>query len=138
MADGMPAQRVVGFSQFRISSRVSADLIEIWTFIADDSVTNAHAFIDKLYETIQVLGRQSGWGFTEKSWLPGVKALGRIWVAHPLWFGFSKIQGCGLEPTSWWPRPVGWSRLGLRSQMIEQTMPIGASYYRARCYVPST
>jgi plasmid stabilization system protein ParE len=74
MADGMPAQRVVGFSQFRISSRASADLIEIWTFIADDSVTNAHAFIDKLHETIQVLGPQSGLGSHREELAPGSKS----------------------------------------------------------------
>ena len=31
-------------SQFRISPRASADLIEIWSYIADDSVANADAF----------------------------------------------------------------------------------------------
>jgi plasmid stabilization system protein ParE len=49
-------------SQFRISLRASADLIEIWGHIADDSESNADAFIDKLYETLEVLGRQPGSG----------------------------------------------------------------------------
>ena len=42
-------------SQLRISSRASSDLIEIWSYIADDSVANADVFIDKLYGTIQEL-----------------------------------------------------------------------------------
>ena len=45
-------------SQLRISPRASADLIEIWSYIADDSEANADAFIDRLYETLQVLERQ--------------------------------------------------------------------------------
>lgn len=44
-------------SQVCISPRARADLIEIWSYIADDSEANADAFIDKLNETIQVLGR---------------------------------------------------------------------------------
>lgn len=47
-------------SELRISPRASEDLIEIWSYIADDSVANADAFIDKLYETMQVLSRQPG------------------------------------------------------------------------------
>jgi plasmid stabilization system protein ParE len=35
-------------SQLRVSPRASADLIEIWSYIADDSVANADAFIDNL------------------------------------------------------------------------------------------
>lgn len=46
----------------RISPRAIEDLTEIWSFIADDSVANADVFIDRLYETIQVLGDQPGSG----------------------------------------------------------------------------
>jgi len=46
----------------RISPRASEDLTEIWSYIADDSVANADAFIDKLYETMEVLSRQPGSG----------------------------------------------------------------------------
>jgi toxin ParE1/3/4 len=49
-------------SQLRISPRASSDLIEIWSYIADDSVANADAFIDKIYETIELLARQPGSG----------------------------------------------------------------------------
>jgi toxin ParE1/3/4 len=48
--------------QVRISPRASLDLTEIWSYIADDSVTNADAFIDKRFETIQLLANQPGSG----------------------------------------------------------------------------
>lgn len=38
-------------SEPRISPRASEDLVEIWSYIADDSMANADSFIDKLYET---------------------------------------------------------------------------------------
>ncbi|MGH9742914.1 MAG: type II toxin-antitoxin system RelE/ParE family toxin, partial [Candidatus Acidiferrum sp.] len=36
-------------SKIRITPLAKADLIEIWSYIADDSVPNADAFIDELY-----------------------------------------------------------------------------------------
>jgi toxin ParE1/3/4 len=59
-------------SQIRISTRASSDLIEIWSYIADDSVANADAFIDKLHETIQVLANQSGAGRSREELAPGI------------------------------------------------------------------
>jgi toxin ParE1/3/4 len=47
-------------------------LIEIWSYIADDSVANADAFIDKLNETIQVLANQSGVGRRREELAPGI------------------------------------------------------------------
>jgi len=61
-------------SQLRISPRASADLIEIWSYIADDSVANADAFIDRLYETLQVLERQPGSGRRREELAPGVQS----------------------------------------------------------------
>ena len=58
--------------QIRISARATSDLTEIWSYIADDSVTNADAFIDKLYETIQVLANQSGAGRRREELAPGI------------------------------------------------------------------
>ena len=49
-------------SKLRISPRASADVIEIWSYIADDSEANADAFIDKLYETMQLLADKPGSG----------------------------------------------------------------------------
>jgi toxin ParE1/3/4 len=48
--------------QLCISPRTREDLIEIWSYVAEDSVTNADAFIDKLHETMQMLCRQPGSG----------------------------------------------------------------------------
>ena len=46
----------------RISPRASEDLLEIWSYIADDSEANADGFIDKIYETMELLARQPGFG----------------------------------------------------------------------------
>ena len=59
-------------SQIRISPRARSDLTEIWGYIADDSVANADAFIDKLYATIQVLANQSGSGRRREELAPGI------------------------------------------------------------------
>jgi toxin ParE1/3/4 len=59
-------------SQIRISPRASADLTEIWSYIADDSAANADAFIDKLDETIQMLANQSGAGRRREELAPGI------------------------------------------------------------------
>lgn len=61
-------------SQLRISPRASSDLIEIWGYIADDSVTNADTFIDKLYETIQLLAHQPGSGRRREELAPGIQS----------------------------------------------------------------
>jgi len=61
-------------SQLRISPRAAADLIEIWGYIADDSVANADAFIDRLYETLQALGRQPGSGRRREELAPGMQS----------------------------------------------------------------
>ncbi len=61
-------------SQLRISPRAISDLIEIWSYIADDSVANADAFIDKLYETIQLLARQPGSGRHREELAPGIQS----------------------------------------------------------------
>jgi toxin ParE1/3/4 len=58
--------------EIRISPRASSDLIEIWSYIADDSVANADAFIDKLYETIQTLANQPGSGRRREELAPGI------------------------------------------------------------------
>ena len=59
-------------SDVRISPRARSDLIEIWSYIADDSVASADAFINKLYETIQVLAKQSGSGRHREELAPGI------------------------------------------------------------------
>lgn len=63
-------------SQLRISPRASSDLIEIWSYIADDSVTNADAFIDKIYETMELIARQPGLGRHRDDLAPGIQSFG--------------------------------------------------------------
>jgi len=49
-------------TQLRISPRASEDLLEIWSYIADDSEATADGFIDRIYETMELLARQPGSG----------------------------------------------------------------------------
>jgi len=58
----------------RISPRASGDLTEIWSYIADDSAGNADAFIDKLYETMQLLSRQPGSGRHREELTSGIQS----------------------------------------------------------------
>jgi toxin ParE1/3/4 len=61
-------------SQLRVSPRASSDLIEIWSYIADDSVANADAFIDKIYETMEMLVRQPGLGRQRDELAAGIQS----------------------------------------------------------------
>jgi len=61
-------------SLLRISPRAHADLIEIWSYIAEDSVANADIFIDKLGETLQSLARQPGSGRHREELAPGIQS----------------------------------------------------------------
>jgi toxin ParE1/3/4 len=56
----------------RISPRANSDLIEIWSYIADDSVAIADAFIDRLYEKIQGLAKHSRAGRRRGELGPGI------------------------------------------------------------------
>lgn len=58
--------------EIRISPRASADLIEIWSYIADDSVANADVFINRLYKTIRLLANKSGAGRPREELAPGI------------------------------------------------------------------
>ena len=61
-------------SKLRISPRANSDLIEIWSYIADDSAANADAFIDKLYETMQLLAGKPGSGRQREELAPGMQS----------------------------------------------------------------
>ena len=61
-------------TELRIRPRAYEDLIEIWSYIADDSVTNADAFIDRLYETMKSLGRNPGAGRQRQELAPGIQS----------------------------------------------------------------
>jgi toxin ParE1/3/4 len=66
-------------SKLRISPRASSDLIEIWSYIADDSVANADAFIDKLHETMQLLAGKPGSGRHREELAPGMQSFPFGW-----------------------------------------------------------
>ena len=59
-------------SQIRISPRARSDLTEIWSYIADDSISNADAFIDKLHEAVKALASQPGVGRRREELAPGI------------------------------------------------------------------
>jgi toxin ParE1/3/4 len=71
-------------SHLRISPLANSDLIEIWSYIADDSVANADAFIDKIHEALQTLSRQPGLGRRREELAPGLQsfAFGRYIVFY--------------------------------------------------------
>ncbi|MGB8472833.1 MAG: type II toxin-antitoxin system RelE/ParE family toxin [Candidatus Acidiferrum sp.] len=61
-------------SELRISPRASEDLLEIWSYIADDSETNADGFVDKIYETMELLVRQPGLGRRRDELSPAIQS----------------------------------------------------------------
>lgn len=61
-------------SQLRITLRASSDLIEIWSYIADDSEANADGFIGRVYETMELLARQPGLGRRRDELAPGIQS----------------------------------------------------------------
>jgi toxin ParE1/3/4 len=61
-------------AELRISPRAREDLIEIWSYIADDSVTNADVFIDRLHETMESLGRNPGAGRQRQELALGIQS----------------------------------------------------------------
>ena len=44
-------------SQVKLAEEAEADLVEIWIFIAQDSVEAADQFLDRVYNTCQTLVR---------------------------------------------------------------------------------
>ena len=59
-------------ARVRISPRARSDLMEIWNYIADDSIANADAFIDKLFETTQLLANRPKAGRRREELAPGI------------------------------------------------------------------
>ena len=62
-------------AELRISPRATEDLLDIWSYIADDSEANADGFIDKIHETMELLARQPGLGRQRKELVPGIQSL---------------------------------------------------------------
>jgi toxin ParE1/3/4 len=57
-----------------VSSRAYLDLIEIWNYIADDSVENADTFVDQLNEVIQNLCRHPRMGRRREELAPTIRS----------------------------------------------------------------
>jgi toxin ParE1/3/4 len=81
-------------AQLRISPRASGDLLDIWSYIADDSEAHADDFIDKIYETIEMLARQPGLGRHRDELAPGIQSflVGRYIIFYRLIIGVIEIQ----------------------------------------------
>lgn len=56
----------------RISRRAKHDLIEIWNYIADDSVASADALVDDFYEVVGALVRHPNLGRRRDELAPGI------------------------------------------------------------------
>jgi toxin ParE1/3/4 len=79
--------------QLRISPRATADLIEIWSYIADDSEAHADGFVDRIYETMELLSRQPGLGRHRDELALGIQsfAVGRYIVFYRVVTGAIEI-----------------------------------------------
>jgi toxin ParE1/3/4 len=58
----------------RITPRAILDLVEIWSYIADDSVENADIFVDQLNEAMQKLCRHPGMGRQRDELAPRIRS----------------------------------------------------------------
>jgi|SRR6266852_6966491 len=58
----------------RITPRATLDLIEIWNYIADDSIENADLFIDQLDEAMRKLRRYPGMGRQREELAPRIRS----------------------------------------------------------------
>jgi toxin ParE1/3/4 len=58
----------------RITPRAALDLLEIWNYIADDSLDNADTFVDELHETMQKLCRHPEMGRLREELAPGIRS----------------------------------------------------------------
>jgi len=58
----------------RISPRATLDLLEIWNYIADDSIENADLFLDQLDETMRKLRAHPGMGRQREELAPRIRS----------------------------------------------------------------
>jgi len=58
----------------RISPRATLDLLEIWNYIADDSIENADLFLDQLDETMRKLRGHPGMGRKREELAPRIRS----------------------------------------------------------------
>ena|SRR5579864_7192194 len=57
-----------------ITPRATLDLIEIWNYIADDSVEAADRFVDEIHEAMQNLCRHPGMGRQREELAPRLRS----------------------------------------------------------------
>ena len=61
-------------SRVRLAEEIEADLVEIWVFIAQDSVEAADQFIERIYDTCQTLARSPAMGRDRSDLVRGVRS----------------------------------------------------------------
>ncbi len=61
-------------SQVKLAEEAEADLVEIWIFIAQDSVEAADQFLDRVYDTCQTLARSPGMGRDRSDLVRGIRS----------------------------------------------------------------
>ncbi len=61
-------------SRVRIAEEAEADLVEIWTFIAQDSIEAADQFLERVYDTCQTLARSPGIGRDRADLVRGIRS----------------------------------------------------------------
>ncbi|MBD1995041.1 type II toxin-antitoxin system RelE/ParE family toxin [Leptolyngbya sp. FACHB-541] len=54
--------------------RAELDLLDIWDYIADDSMDRADEFLDRIEEKLQLLARNPGLGRKRDELLPGLQS----------------------------------------------------------------
>ncbi len=61
-------------SQVKLAEEAEADLVEIWVFIAQDSVEAADQFLERIYDTCQTLARSPDMGRHRSDLVRGVRS----------------------------------------------------------------
>ncbi len=61
-------------SQVKLAEEAEADLVEIWIFIAQDSVEAADQFLDRIYDTCQSLARSPDMGRDRSDLVRGIRS----------------------------------------------------------------
>ena len=95
-------------SQVKLAEDAEADLVEIWIFIAQDSVEAADHFLDRAYNTCQALARSPGIGRDRSdlvrvpAYKPGYESSVRIEYRAPdpacnPYLAFSVMLAAGLK-----------------------------------------
>ena len=60
--------------RYRLARQAEADVLEIWIYIARDSISAADRLIDQFTETYELLSSNPGIGSTQEQYRPGLRA----------------------------------------------------------------